>query len=158
MELELFASGTPQVISELLAYKVDIAFVTGSPNHKGIIVLNKFSDGLYMVESKNKKSKNTIFGYRETSTHLKYFQKYYKNNISDEYKVTILENYEVLLGCIKVGMGKAFLSKIIIDKYGYTNDLKLTKLAQNECDLETHLVCKEDNIPMIKKYLTKIKL
>ena len=158
MELELFASGTPQVINELLSYKVDIAFVTGNPNHKDIIVLNKFNDDLYMVASKNKKSKNAIFGYRETSTHLKYFQEYYKKNINQEYKTTILENYEVMLGCVKEGMGKAFLSKRIIDKYKYTEDLKLTKLEQNECDLETHLVCRRDNIPMIEKYLRNINL
>jgi len=158
MELELFASGTPQVINELLSYKVDIAFVTGDPNHKDIIVLNKFNDDLYMVASKTKKSKNAIFGYRETSTHLEYFQKYYQKNINQEYKTTILENYEVMLGCVKEGMGKAFLSKKIIDKYNYTEDLKLTKLEQNECDLETHLVCRRDNIPMIEEYLRNINL
>jgi len=158
MELELYAGGTPQVINELLLYKVDIAFTTGNPNHKDIMILNKFNDDLYMIESKNKKSKNTIFGYRETSTHLKYFQEYYKQNISDRYKTTILENYEVIIGCVKRGMGKAFLSKIIVDKYGYSKDLKLTKLPQNECGLETHLVCRKDNTPMIAEYLMQIKL
>lgn len=157
MEFELFANGTPSVIEKLLEYKIDIGFVTGDPCHKDIIVLNRFNDDLYTVESKVYKSKNTLLGYRTESTHFHYFQNYCKRMGNYDYKTMILENYEVMLGCVKEGMGKAFLSKIIVDKYGYTNDLKLTKLPANECNLDTHLVCRKDNVPLIFEYLKNIK-
>lgn len=156
--IELFAHGTPQVIDALLDYKVDIAFITGNPQHKDIIVLNTYNDDLYMVESKHKRSKECIIGYREKSTHLNFFKQYWEELGHKEYTTIILENYEVMLGCVKAGMGRAFLSKIIVDKYNYTPDLILTKLPLNEYDLETHLVCRKDSIPLIGDYLKTMRL
>lgn len=153
MNIELYANGTPQVIEALLDYKVDIAFITGNPNHKDIITLNQFDDDLYQVESKHKESQNCIIGYREKSTHFHYFKHYCEQKGNQSYKTIILENYEVMLGCVKAGMGKAFVSKIIVDKYGYTNDLKMSKLPENTTDLRTHLVCRKDAIPIISAYL-----
>ena len=158
MELEFFTSGTPQVVCQLLDYKVDIAFITGNPNHKDILVLNKFNDNLYLVESKNKQVQNCLIGYRQNSTHFKYLENYTKNKGNIDFNTLIIQNYEVMLGCVQTGMGKAFLSKEIIDKYGYANKLKLTKLENNECDLETHLVCRKDYVPMIAKYLKSLSL
>lgn len=157
-QIELFANGTPQVIDALLDYKIDIAFITGNPHHKDIVVLNTYNDDLYMVESKHKQSKECIIGYREKSTHLNFFKQYWEALGHKEYTTIILENYEVMLGCVKAGMGRAFLSKIIVDKYHYTNDLILTKLPLNEYDLETHLVCKKDAIPLIGDYLKTMHL
>ncbi len=158
MELELFTNGTPNVLNSLLDYKIDIAFVTGDPKHKDILVLNKFDDDLYMVESKIKKSKNCLIGYRPNSTHYKYLENYMKEEKNIDFETIIIENYEVMLGCVKSGMGKAFLSKVIIDKYGYAEDLKLHKFQKINCDLETHLICRKDYIPMISNYLKKMKL
>lgn len=153
MEFELHTGGTPHMLEKLLAYQVDIAFITGNPKHKDIMVLNQFNDDLYRVEPKGKQSLNTLLGYREKSTHFEFFQAYEKRNGNLEYKTMILENYEVMLGCVKAGIGKAFLSKKIIDKFGYTDSLKLTKLPENECNLETHLACRKDQIPYISEYL-----
>ena len=76
MQIELYANGTPPVIEALLDYKVDIAFVTGNPNHKDIVVLNQFNDDLYKVESKSKATQNCLIGYREKSTHFNYLKTY----------------------------------------------------------------------------------
>jgi DNA-binding transcriptional LysR family regulator len=158
MELELNAGGTPDMIDKLLDYKIDIAFIMGNPQHKDIIVLNQFNDDLYMVESKEKISPNTLLGYRTTSTHFDFFQSYEKQKGNLEYKTMILENYEVMLGCVKAGIGRAFISKKIVDKFGYTDYLKLTKLPGNECDLETRLICRKDHVPLISEYLRMLKL
>ena len=72
-----------------------------------------------------------------------------------DFKTIFIENYEVMLGCVKAGMGIAYVSKNIIDKYNYTNELKLTKIPNEPL---THLICRKDFIPMIGDYLKKIKL
>lgn len=155
MELELFTNANPQILEKLLNYKLDIAFVTGNPNHKDLIVLNKFYDDLYMVEAKNKSSNNCLIGYKPDSTHYKFLVEYEKSQGNLDFKTIFIENYEVMLGCVKAGMGKAYVSKNIIEKYGFNNDLNLVKLAN---ELETHLVCRKDYVPMISDYLKKIKL
>ena len=156
MEFELHTGGTPDMIEKLLAYQIDIAFITGDPKHKDIMVLREFNDDLYKIESKEKQSLNTLLGYREKSTHFEFFKNYEKEKENFDYKTMILENYEVMLGCVKAGIGKAFLSKKIIDKFGYTDSLKLIKLPENECNLETHLVCRKDQIPYISEYLKQL--
>lgn len=140
MELELYANANPQVLEKLLDYKLDIAFITGYPQHKDLIVLNKFNDDLYLVESLNEKKSNCLIGYKKDSSHYKYLVEFEKNLNNLDFKTIFIENYEVMLGCVKAGMGKAYLSKRIIDKYGYTNDLKLSKLPN---ELETYLVCRK---------------
>ncbi|MDD3008083.1 MAG: LysR family transcriptional regulator [Arcobacter sp.] len=155
IQLEFYANANPQILEKLLDYKLDIAFITGEPNHKDLIVLNKFYDDLYMVEPKSLEYNNTLIAYKQDSTHYKFLASYEKQRGNLDFKTIFIENYEVMLGCVKAGMGKAYVSKMIIDKYAYTNELKLTKLPN---ELETHLVCRKDYIPMIATYLKKIKL
>ena len=155
MELELYANANPQILEKLLDYKLDIAFITGAPNHKDLMVLNKFDDDLYLVESNNKKSANCLIGYKKDSSHYKFLVEYFIQNNNADFKTIFIENYEVMLGCVKAGMGIAYVSKNIIDKYNYTYELKLTKIPNEPL---THLICRKDFIPMIGDYLKKIKL
>lgn len=155
MKLEFSVDSSLNLIDQLLEYKLDIAFVNGNPNHKDIEVLNIFEDDIYMVESKDKTPKNTIYAYKNGCANRIFLEKYVKENSSDKYKIVNLENYELILGCVKAGYGIAMFSKNIIEKFGYIDKLKLTKL---ECDLNTHLVCRKDYIPIIEKYLREMIL
>ncbi len=155
MELELYANANPQILEKLLDYKLDIAFITGEPNHKDLMILNKFDDDLYLVESNNKESANCLIGYKKDSSHYKFLVEYFIQNNNADFKTIFIENYEVMLGCVKAGMGIAYVSRNIIDKYNYTNELKLTKIPNEPL---THLICRKDFIPMIGDYLKKIKL
>ncbi|MGB5791849.1 LysR family transcriptional regulator [Poseidonibacter sp.] len=158
MKIELFTNTTPLVIAELLDYKIDIGFVSGNPNHKDIMVLQKFEEDIYLIESKQKESENCILGYKESCAYYTFLASYFKNQGNITFKTTIFENYETILGCTKIGMGKSVVPKSIIDKFDYSNDLKMTKLNKKEYDLSTHLVCRKDYIPMISEYLKTIKL
>jgi LysR family transcriptional regulator, cell division regulator len=158
MKIEISTNGTPSVIEDLLDYKIDIGFVAGNPNHDDIILLNKFDDDLYFIESKIKKTPNCLIGYRENSTHFLYLQDYMKKQGNSNFKTMIIQNYDVMQGFVKAGFGKAFLSKALIDKYGYSNDFQLKKIENADEDLATYLICRKDYMPMISNYLKKIKL
>lgn len=158
MKIEISTNGTPTVIENLLDYKIDIGFVAGNPNHDEIIVLNKFDDDLYFIESKTKETPNCLIGYRENSTHFQYLQEYMKKKGNGNFKTMIIQNYDVMQGFVKAGFGKAFLSKALIDKYGYSNDFQLKKIENADEDLATYLICRKDYMPMISNYLKKIKL
>lgn len=158
MQLELSTKGTPDVIEDLLLYKTDIAFVTGEPNHSDLVVLNSFDDDLYLAEPKCVPCKNVLLGYRANSTHFNFLLSYEKQNNNNNFKINIIENYEVILGCVKKGIGKAYLSKKIIDKYGYANDLRLSKIYLNNTkELKTMLICRKNYMPMISGYLKRMK-
>lgn len=158
MKIEISTNGTPTVIADLLDYKIDIGFVAGNPNHDEIIVLNKFDDDLYFIESKTKETANCLIGYRENSTHFLYLQEYIKKQGNSNFKTMIIQNYDVMQGFVKAGFGKAFLSKALINKYGYSNDFLFKKIENADEDLATYLICRKDYMPMISNYLRKIKL
>ncbi len=158
MKIELFTDTTPLVVNALLDYKIDIGFVSGNPNHKDILVLQRFKEDIYLIESKDKISENCILGYKDSCAYYTYLSSYFKKQGNSTFKTTIFENYETILGCAKIGMGKSLVPKSIIDKFDYAKDLKMTKLSKEEIDLSTHLVCRKDYIPMISEYLKNIKL
>ncbi|MGB5792175.1 LysR family transcriptional regulator [Poseidonibacter sp.] len=155
MELEFYVNANPQILEKLLDYKLDIAFTTGFPNHGDLISLKSFDDDLFLIEPKFKNYANCLIGYKKDSSHYKFLVEYEKSNDNNEFKTIFIENYEVMLGCVKNGMGKAYVSKKIIEKYGYMNELNLTKLKNEH---KTHLVCRKDYIPLISSYLKEIQL
>lgn len=155
MQLELYVNANPQILEKILDYKLDIAFITGAPTHQDLMTLKTFDDDLYLVECKSKKYNNCLIGYKKDSTHYKFLVEYEKNQGNSDFKTIFIENYEVMLGCVKNGMGKAYVSKKIIEKYGFTKDLILTKLPN---ELKTHLVCRKDYVPIISEYLKRVRL
>lgn len=155
MKLEFVVDSSMNLISQLLDYKIDVAFVNGKPEHKDIEVLNIFEDDLVLVESKEITPQNTIFAYKNGCANRIFLEQYVKQNSTEKYKIVNLENYELILGCVKAGYGIALFSRNIIEKFNYMDKLKLTKL---ECDLDTHLICRKDYIPIIHNYLREINL
>ena len=74
---------------------------------------------MYIVEPKNKIAPNTILAYRICCAYFTFHESHLKIQENNEFKVTILENYEVILGCVKEGMGVSLLPISIIEKYLY---------------------------------------
>ncbi len=153
MKIDIFTDTTPFVVSALLDYKVDIAFVSGDPNHKDIKVLQVFEEDIYLVESKDKGSENCILGYKDSCAYFTYLYSEFRKQSNQTFKINTFENFETILGCAQMGMGKALVPISIIKKYGYKDNLKMTKV---DCGLSTHLVCRNDNIPIIHDYLVDL--
>jgi len=150
MKIEFNIDSSLNLVEQLLDYQIDIAFINGNPNHKDLEVLNIFKDEIYFVEPKDKEAKNNLLVYRDTCAYCLHLQDYAKQNSDLEYKTLALQNYELMLGLTKAGYGVTLLSKSIIDKFGYTDKLKLTRI---QSDFDAHLVCRKDYRPMIENYL-----
>ena len=80
-------------------------------------------------------------------------QNYLKNSSNEDFKTLEFGNYEIILGCVKAGMGKSLLPMSIVKKHKYENDLKITALPKELANMPTCLVCRKDNIPKIESYL-----
>lgn len=158
MKLEVYTNTTPLVVNELLNYKIDIAFVSGNPNHKDLEVIKVFEEDIYFVDEKNSQSSNAILAYKDSCAYYTFFKNYLKNAGNNDFKTIIFENYETILGCVNAGMGRSVVPITIIEKFGYKDKLKLEKLDKNISDLSTYMVCRKDNKPLIFKQLKEINL
>ncbi|WP_421716346.1 LysR family transcriptional regulator [Arcobacter arenosus] len=155
MKLEFVVDSSLNLIEQLLDYKLDIAFVNGKPKHKDLEILNIFKENIVLVEPKDKEAQKTIFAYKNGCLNRIFLEEYLSKKEKNIYKKVNLENYELILSCVKAGYGVALFSKEIIEKFGYIEKLKITQMDFN---LDTYLICRKDYIPMIEKYLRKIKI
>lgn len=153
MQLEFVVDSTLNLIDKLMDYKIDIAFVSGKTHHKDIEILNVFKEDMVLVQSKDKVPQNTIFSYKKGCISCMFLEKYLIRKEKANYKRTILENYELILACVNSGYGVALFSRKIIEKFGYSDKLKITDM---NFDLDTYLICRKDSVPMIRNYLKKI--
>jgi len=156
MKLEFVVDSSLNLIDQLLNYKLDIAFVNGNPNHKDLEVLNVIKEDIVLVEAKDKVPENTIFAYKNGCLNRIFLEEYLSEQKKENiYKKVNLENYELILACVKAGYGVALFSREIIEKFEYADKLKITKMDFN---LDTYLICRKDYIPMIENYLRNMKL
>jgi len=154
MKLEFIVDSSLNLIEKLLDYKLDIAFVNGDPKHKDLEVLNIFKEDIVLVEPLEKKPQKTIFAYKNGCLNRIFLEEYLTKKEKSVYKKVNLENYELILACVKAGLGVALFSRPIIEKFGYTQKLKITNMDFN---LDTYMVCRKDYVPIIEKYLREIK-
>ena len=153
MSLELITNTTREITKELLDYKVDIAFISGVPKHSDLIVLNKVEEDIVVVEPKIGDAPNVFLSFKNGCAYNEFGQTYLKNSSNEDFKTLEFGNYEIILGCVKAGMGKSLLPMSIVKKHKYENDLKITALPKELANMPTCLVCRKDNIPKIEEYL-----
>ena len=153
MSLELITNTTREITKELLDYKVDIAFISGIPKHSDLIVLNKVEEDIVVVEPKIGDATNVFLSFKNGCAYNEFGQTYLKNSSNEDFKTLEFGNYEIILGCVKAGMGKSLLPMSIVKKHKYENDLKITALPKELANMPTCLVCRKDNIPKIEEYL-----
>ena len=153
MSLELITNTTREITKELLDYKVDIAFISGIPKNNDLIVLNKVNEDIVIVEPKIGNAPNVFLSFKNGCAYNEFGQTYLKNSSNEDFKTLEFGNYEIILGCVKAGMGKSLLPMSIVKKHKYENDLKITALPKELANMPTCLVCRKDNIPKIEEYL-----
>ncbi len=159
IELKLVIKTKLPIIRLLLDYKIDIGFINHVPKNKDILVLKKFHNELLFLEKKDTKiQNNTILAYEENCAYHNAMKTYYEHiNIYDCDLIEIAD-FEVILSCIELGMGRAIIPRIIVEKYGYIDKLKTTVVDKNILEIPTCLVCRKDNIPKISEYLKNINI
>lgn len=151
--LELITNTTREITKELLDYKVDIAFISGIPKSGDLMILNKIDEDIVIVEAENANPPNVFLSFKKGCAYNEFGQNYLKNILQEDFKTLEFGNYEIILGCVKAGMGKSILPMSIVKKHKYENDLKITALPKELANMPTCLVCRKDNIPKIEGYL-----
>ncbi len=157
LQVDIMTNNTLPITQLLLDYKIDIGFINHEPTHTDLILLNKFDNELLLTEPKQKSTDNTILAYGPTCAFYQGMKDYYKHLNITQYKTVEIEDFEIILSCIELGMGKSLIPKSIVKKFGYLSKLKLTPMSKSIVEVPTCLVCRKDNIPKISGYLKKLK-
>jgi len=157
IQLELLTGTTRDVIQMILNYKVDIAFISGKPNHEELMVLQKLEEEIAILEPQDEACPNVILSFKEGCAYDEFLKNYYIQKGEDIEKSLAFGSLETILACVKSGMGKTLLPTNLVDKLGFSKDLKITKLDKKIANIPTCLICRKDNMPKIVNYLKKMQ-
>ena len=157
IQLELLTGTTRDVTQLLLEYKVDIAFISGEPKHDELLLLKKYEEEIAILEPKNEKAPNVILSFKEGCAYDEFLKNYYRQKGEVIEKSLAFGSLETILACVKAGMGKTLLPTNLVDKLGFSDDLKITKLDKKTAYIPTCLVCRKDYIPKISHYLKEME-
>ena len=157
-KIELYTNTSLLVIESIVNYDVDIGFICGKPNHKDIHILKKFEEELCIIEAKKENVQNCVFTYIDSCIYYIYFASLLRSEGNNDFNTVTLENYETILACVELGMGRAILPISIIQKYGYKERLKLQKIDNQKTDFSTYLICRKDNEPNNADYFYNLEI
>jgi DNA-binding transcriptional LysR family regulator len=157
-KIELYTNTSLLVIDSILNYDVDIGFICGRIEHKDIKIIKEFEEELYIVEAKDTEIQNSVFTYIDSCIYYIYFASLLRSEGSNDFDTVQIENYETILACVELGMGRAILPINLIKKYGYENRLNLKKVDNTKTNFSTCLVCRKDNIPKEIEYFKNFEL
>lgn len=157
-KIELYTNTSLLVIDSILNYDVDIGFICGRIEHKDIKIIKEFEEELYIVEAKDTEIQNSVFTYIDSCIYYIYFASILRSEGSNDFDTVQIENYETILACVELGMGRTILPINLIKKYGYENRLNLKKVDNTKTNFSTCLVCRKDNIPKEIEYFKNLEL
>lgn len=157
IQLELLTGTTRDVIQMILNYKVDIAFISGEPVNEELIILKKFEEEIAILEPQDESCPNVILSFKEGCAYDEFLKSYYLKKGEQIEKSLAFGSLETILACVKAGMGKTLLPTNLVDKLGFSKELKITKLNKKTAYIPTCLICRKDNIPKIADYLKEIE-
>ncbi len=157
IQLELLTGTTRDVTKMILDYKVDIAFISGEPKHDDLLVLKKYEEEIAILEEMEGNSQNIILSFKEGCAYDDFLKNYYQEKGEIVEKSLAFGSLETILACVKVGMGKTLLPTNLVDKLGYSEEIKITKLDKKTAYIPTCLVCRKDYIPKISEYLKEME-
>ena len=121
------------------------------------MLLKKYEEEIAILEPKNEKAPNVILSFKEGCAYDEFLKNYYRQKGEVIGKSLAFGSLETILACVKAGMGKTLLPTNLVDKLGYTDDLKITKLDKKTAYIPTCLVCRKDYIPKISEYLKEME-
>ncbi len=156
-QLELLTGTTKDMLQMVLNYKVDIAFISGEPQNEELIVLKKLEEEIAILESKDDNTPNVILSFKKGCAYDEFLKNYYIQKGETVEKSLAFGSLETILACVKSGIGKTLLPINLVDKLGFSKELKITKLDKKTAYIPTCLVCRKDYIPKIADYLRNME-
>lgn len=151
-KLELHTDATMQIVQKILNYDLDVAFISGLPENHNLKVLNKIEEELVIAEPK-KIQTNNFLGLKYGCSYRKLGEEIFQNESSNILKTFEFGNFETILGCIELGMGKSVLPISLIYKLKYENRVNIKTLPNDKKLMPTYIVCRKDNEPFCMDYL-----
>lgn len=158
IEFELLTGTSQHITGHLLDYRVDLAFVSGYPDHPDIRILRRYNEKMVLIESATGTAPDVILGFRRGCTYREVLEDLMKKNGTPHYRMMEFGSLDTIIGCVAAGMGKAVLPLKVVEKLGDPKALKIIRLPDEHAMVPTYMVCRQDAVPSIVNDLFEIEI
>ncbi len=153
LEVRVTAGPTETLIYELLAYRLDGAFVAGDLSHGELVGEQAFAERLVLVRPASREAG----GGREAPEQLIVFRRgcSYRARSEDwlrdqgqlPFRVMEFGTLDGILGCVAAGLGVTLLPEAVVFASRFGEDLKIETLPKRLAELPTYFVRRKDTAP-----------
>ena len=150
VDFQLFTGTTQLIIEQLIGYKLDIAFVSGVPNHPDLKVLKAFEEKMALVEPKAGAVPDVVITFKKGCTYKAVLDELMRERGIYDYRVMEFGSLDTILGCVAAGMGRTLLPLSVINQSADKNWVNIVSLPPDKADIPTCLICRRDAMPSIK--------
>ena len=157
LEVRVTAGPTETLLYELLAYRLDGAFVAGAQTHKELVGERVFNERLVLVRPTGRTPQVSSGSGAEAPEQLIVFRRGCSYRLRSEewlreqgqlpFRVMEFGTLDGILGCVAAGLGVTLLPEAVIAGSRFSGDLKIEELPKRLAELPTYFVCRRDTAP-----------
>lgn len=153
LEVRVTAGPTETLLYELLAYRLDGAFVAGEQTHKELTGEPIFKERLVLVRPADKELSSgasdpeQLIVFRRGCSYRLRSEEWLKEQGQLPFRVMEFGTLDGILGCVAAGLGVSLLPEAVIAGSRFAGDLKTERLPKHLAELPTYFVRRKDASP-----------
>ncbi len=153
LEVRVTAGPTETLLYELLAYRLDGAFVAGEQTHKELVGEKVFAERLVLVRpaerevTKGSEAPEQLIVFRRGCSYRARSEEWLRDQGQLPFRVMEFGTLDGILGCVAAGLGVTLLPEVVISTSRFAGDLEVEALPKRLADLPTYFVRRKDTAP-----------
>lgn len=153
LEVRVTAGPTETLLYELLAYRLDGAFVAGDQSHKELVGEKVFAERLVLVRpavrdvSEGSDAPEQLIVFRRGCSYRARSEEWLREQGQLPFRVMEFGTLDGILGCVAAGLGVTLLPEVVISASRFAGDLEVEALPKRLAELPTYFVRRKDTAP-----------
>lgn len=153
LEVRVSAGPTETLLSDLLAYRLDGAFVAGEQTHRELTGERVFNERLVLVRAADQASETggqlpePLIVFRRGCSYRLRSEDWLREQGGLPLRVMEFGTLDGILGCVAAGLGVTLLPEAVISASRFAGDLRVEALPRRISELPTYFVRRKESVP-----------
>ncbi|WP_282608779.1 LysR family transcriptional regulator [Pelagibius sp. Alg239-R121] len=165
LEVQVTAGPTETLLYELLAYRLDGAFVAGDQTHGELVGEQVFAERLVLVRPVGREPRRRsdtpeqLIVFRRGCSYRLRSEAWLRDQGQLPFRVMEFGTLDGILGCVAAGLGVTLLPEAVISASSFAGDLETESLPKRFSELPTYFVRRKDSAPKrnLDAFLTAVR-
>ena len=147
LELHVETGPSAELVSRVLDYTLDVAFVGGAVRHDALHTLPCFSEELVLARPHGGRpgpAQPTLLVFRQGCTYRAIAEQWHRTQGVQNYRLLEFGTLDGILGCVAAGLGVTLMPRSAVDRSPHAAALELQPIDPELGRIATHLVYRAD--------------